>query len=42
MDKGYQFLLTFPIDRKTYVREKYVLTLGIGVLSWGVAMVTIL
>ena len=39
MDKGYQFLLTFPIDRKTYVREKYVLTLGIGVLSWGVAMV---
>ena len=39
MDKGYQFLLTFPIDRKTYVREKYVLTLGMGVLSWGVAMV---
>ena len=39
MDKGYQFLMTFPIDRKMYVREKYVLTLGIGVLSWGVAMV---
>lgn len=39
MDNGYQFLLTFPIDRKTYVREKYVLTLGMGVLSWGVAMV---
>lgn len=39
MDKGYQFLLTFPIDRKMYVREKYVLTLGIGVFSWGVAMV---
>lgn len=39
MDNGYQFLLTFPIDRKTYVREKYVLTLGMGVLSWGAAMV---
>lgn len=39
MDKGYQFLLTFPIDRKMYVREKYVLTLGIGVFSWVVAMV---
>ncbi len=39
MDNGYQFLLTFPIDRKTYVREKYVLTLGMGVLSWGGAMV---
>lgn len=39
MDNGYQFLLTFPIDRKTYVREKYVLTLGMGVFSWGVAMV---
>ena len=39
MDRGYQFLLTFPIDRKMYVREKYVLTLGIGVFSWGVAMV---
>lgn len=39
MDNGYQFLLTFPIDRKTYVQEKYVLTLGMGVLSWGVAMV---
>ena len=39
MDNGYQFLLTFPIDRKTYVREKYVLTLGTGVFSWVVAMV---
>lgn len=34
LDKGYQFLMTLPVDRKLYVREKYVISLGAGVISW--------
>ena len=32
MDHGYQFLLTLPINKKTYVREKYLLCAG-GVVA---------
>ena len=33
-DNGMAFLFTLPIDRKTYVREKYVLGLVVAVASW--------
>ena len=34
MDHGYQFLLTLPINKKTYVREKYLLCAGGVVAAW--------
>lgn len=33
-DNGYLFLMTLPIDAKIYVREKYALSLGTGLLTW--------
>ncbi|MBQ8527993.1 MAG: ABC-2 transporter permease [Lachnospiraceae bacterium] len=33
-DNGMAFLFTLPVDRKTYVREKYVLGLVVAVVSW--------
>lgn len=33
-DNGTAFLLTLPVDRKTYAREKYALGLMIAVASW--------
>lgn len=33
-DNCYTFLLTLPIDRKTYVREKYLLCTLFATLSW--------
>lgn len=34
MDHGFQFLMTLPVDAKLYVREKYVLCLSGGLISW--------
>ena len=34
LDNGYQFLMTLPINAKTYVREKYILSLAGAVFSW--------
>ena len=38
MDHGYQFLLTLPINKKTYVREKYLLCAGGVVATWVIAV----
>lgn len=38
MDHGYQFLLTLPINKKTYVREKYLLCAGGAVAAWVIAV----
>ena len=38
MDHGYQFLLTLPINKKTYVREKYLLCAGGVVAGWVIAV----
>ncbi len=34
LDKGYEFLMTLPIDAKMYVREKYIFCLTGGTVSW--------
>ena len=39
MDNGYQFLMTLPINAKTYVREKYILSLAVAVFSWLIAAI---
>lgn len=33
-ENGFAFLMTLPFDRKTYVREKYLLTLFLNVAAW--------
>ena len=33
-DKCYAFLFTLPVDRKTYVIEKYLLGIILGMISW--------
>lgn len=32
-DNGYPFLMTLPIDRRTYVREKYLLIVLVGIVG---------
>lgn len=39
IDNGYTFLLTLPIDVKTYVREKYVFCGAAGIASWVVSII---
>lgn len=39
LDNGYTFLLTLPIDVKTYVREKYVFCGGAGIVAWVVSVI---
>lgn len=34
LDNGYQFLMTLPINAKTYVREKYIFSFAGGIVSW--------
>lgn len=34
LDKGYEFLMTLPLDAKMYVREKYIFCLTGGMVSW--------
>lgn len=41
MDHGYQFLLTLPINKKTYVREKYLLCAGGVVAAWVIAVCSV-
>lgn len=38
-DNGYAFLLTLPVDRKTFVREKYLFCLGMTTVGWCIAVV---
>lgn len=33
-DNGYSFLFTLPVGRKTYVKEKYVFSIILGVVAW--------
>jgi len=39
IDNGYTFLMTLPIDTKTYVKEKYLLCLSVTFISWIFAVV---
>ncbi|WP_296119062.1 ABC-2 transporter permease [uncultured Eubacterium sp.] len=39
MDHGLAFLFTLPIDRKIYVREKYLLCIGGSIIAWFIALV---
>ncbi len=39
LDNGYAFLMTLPIDKKTYVKEKYLFTLGVSVIAWCIGAV---
>lgn len=34
LDKGYEFLMTLPLDAEMYVREKYLFCLTGGTISW--------
>ena len=38
MDHGFAFLFTLPINRKIYVREKYVFCMGGAVIVWSLTM----
>ncbi|MCR4668734.1 MAG: ABC-2 transporter permease [Clostridia bacterium] len=38
-DNGMAFLMTLPVDRKTYVSEKYLFCLLISAVSWAAAVV---
>lgn len=37
-DNCYAFLMTLPVERKTYVWEKYIFGLLIGVGAWGISL----
>lgn len=39
MDNGYAFLMTLPIDAKTYVYEKYGFCSVMGIIAWGISTV---
>ena len=39
LDHGFAFLFTLPIDRKMYVREKYLLCIGGAIIAWFIALV---
>lgn len=39
MDKGFAFLMTLPIDAKTYVYEKYGFCSVMGIIAWGISVV---
>ena len=38
-DNGFGFLFTLPIDRKTYIREKYVLCIAACAVAWCISIV---
>ena len=38
-DNGYTFLMTLPIDCKTYVAEKYAFCIGSGFIAWIFAVI---
>ena len=33
-DNGLEFLMTLPVDRKTYIREKYIFSLAASTIAW--------
>lgn len=39
LDNGFQFLMTLPINAKTYVREKYIFSFAGGTVSWLISAV---
>lgn len=39
LDHGFAFLFTLPIDRKMYIREKYLLCIGGSIIAWFIALV---
>lgn len=39
LDNGFQFLMTLPINAKTYVREKYIFSFAGGIVSWLISAV---
>lgn len=39
MDHGLAFLFTLPIERKMYVREKYLFCMGGAVITWFIALI---
>lgn len=39
MDNGFQFLMTLPVSRNSYVNEKYFLCMGSAVISWLMSVV---
>jgi len=39
LDHGFAFLFTLPIDRKMYVKEKYLLCIGGSIIAWFIALV---
>lgn len=38
MEHGYQFLLALPINKRTYIKEKYLLCVGGAVAAWVIAV----
>ena len=38
MDHGYQFLLALPINKRTYIKEKYLLCVTGAVAAWVIAV----
>ncbi len=38
-DNGLEFLMTLPIDRKTYIREKYLFTTAACTIGWCISLV---
>ncbi|NMB42565.1 MAG: ABC-2 transporter permease [Clostridiales bacterium] len=39
LDNGFTFLMTLPIDAKTYVKEKYLFCLSGALISWFIAVI---
>ena len=39
LDHGFEFLFTLPVNRKLYVREKYVLCIGGAAIGWLISVV---
>ncbi len=38
-DNGLEFLMTLPIDRKTYIREKYIFALSASTVAWCISII---
>lgn len=39
LDHGFEFLFTLPVNRKIYVREKYILCMGGSVIAWLISVI---
>ena len=38
-DNGLEFLMTLPIDRKTYIREKFIFSVSASAFAWCISMI---